>query len=65
MSHLIFSICQNLEEVGRDANEGIYESQSKQAERGQAFASYVLYIGYHHNVWPKLKVDFLTSEDLN
>lgn len=41
------------------------ETQSKQAEREHAFVSHALYIGCHHNVWPRLKVDFLTSKDLN
>lgn len=59
-SQLVFSGHQN-REVGSGTSEG-----RARAARQKAIASFshVLYIGCQQDVWPRLKVDLSTSNDL-
>jgi hypothetical protein len=57
-SQLIFSICQNLKEVGSDGNEGIEFPMRTKAIRQRELASvHVLSVGFQQKVWPRLKLD--------
>jgi hypothetical protein len=65
MSQLVFHIPQKPKEVGSNASEGmdlpVRARTSSQREIAAFFL--VLYKGYQKKVWPRLKVDLLTSKD--
>ena len=65
MSHLIFSTHQNPKEEGYNGSEGVDFPVRASRQREKLSFSHVLNIGYHQKVWPRLKVDLLTSKDLD
>lgn len=66
MSQLVFSEHWNLKEIGSNTSELMNLLARWRISRQRARVSfYVLYRSYHQKVWPRFKIDILTSKDLD
>jgi hypothetical protein len=67
MSQLLFSVCQNNEDVGSNASEGmdlpVRRIANRQIEQASSYCVHSL--SYQQKVWLRLKVDHPGSKDLD